>query len=1019
MKRVTCRVSFGPLLLLGLLAGAPLRADEADDQFDFATGLLIREEFEMAAEEFDALLKAHPTYARGDIALYRLAEAQSGMHKTDAAISTCRRLLKAFPASDKAPQSTYRLAQLLADTDAPAAADVYAALTTQWPKHALAEAATYWGAEALLASDQLGAAAKRYGELLANFPEGQYAAHARYSRGWIQLREGESEEALAAFDAFLAAYPDHALAPECRLRRGDALQKLKRHAEALKAYESVTNEEPRLWREARLGRAWAMYDAAVPGAGEAFAEAAQVLGDDSRAHMCRFNAANVALSAEDFKLAAERFGHVIAGTPPPELAYDASYWQAYALSRLKAFDRAAQLLAKLGEGKGGQVTPDQVAYLQGEVAFGREAWVDAAAAYGDVTKRWPESPLVPDAAYAQVLALERAEALDDAVAAARQALKTLKEPAATGRLRFALGEYLFRLERYAEADREFAAVAAMPQSGDGTPQLDANYKRAWCAWELAQDQAAREQFGAIAADATASPRIAAVATYMAGRAAERGGDREAAAKQYRQALAQWPEAPSVPDVLLALARLELAGGEHAACEALAMQFLTRFPDDPRRAYAHLYLGEAHVARGAAGEALAAYTAAAKADPALASDVAYGSGWAFRRQNKHAEAAAQFARVSGSLAAEAAFWRARSLEDQNLHEEAATAYLAFRTAHAGHPLAGEAHYREALCWQKAGKSDRSRAAYETLLAAAPLPGFTDRALYDLAWMQQAAGETEAANALFARLVGEFPQSALAGDAQYRLGEAAQEAKNYEQALTHYTAARASAPAIADRVLYKLAWCHQSLNHLEQAATAFAELAATYPESELAAEAAYRAGRALQQAGALERAIEQFEKVGEGSFAERAGFQLGECRRARHQDEQALAAYRHVLEAFPETAFRAQIYLGMGHALSGMGAAKDAIDAYGHVPPLTEGIEAAQALAGIGHAYWALGSPREAARAFLKVDILYGYDDLKPEALGMVVRCWERLGDEDKIEKYRRDYATRYPEQPLPTVKGGTP
>ena len=59
-------------LTVALLAAVLANADEADDQFNFATGLLIKNEPRLAADEFRGLLDKHPQYRQADVARYRL-----------------------------------------------------------------------------------------------------------------------------------------------------------------------------------------------------------------------------------------------------------------------------------------------------------------------------------------------------------------------------------------------------------------------------------------------------------------------------------------------------------------------------------------------------------------------------------------------------------------------------------------------------------------------------------------------------------------------------------------------------------------------------------------------------------------------------------------------------------------------------------------------------------------------------------------------------------------------------------
>ena len=74
--------------------------------------------------------------------------------------------------------------------------------------------------------------------------------------------------------------------------------------------------------------------------------------------------------------------------------------------------------------------------------------------------------------------------------------------------------------------------------------------------------------------------------------------------------------------------------------------------------------------------------------------------------------------------------------------------------------------------------------------------------------------------------------------------------------------------------------------------------------------------------------------------------------------------------------------------------DAIADYSEAAKGGETRESAQAMLGQGQCWFALKKWEDAARCFLKVDVLYGFDELKPEALAMAARCWEQAGDTAK-------------------------
>jgi tetratricopeptide (TPR) repeat protein len=164
------------------------------------------------------------------------------------------------------------------------------------------------------------------------------------------------------------------------------------------------------------------------------------------------------------------------------------------------------------------------------------------------------------------------------------------------------------------------------------------------------------------------------------------------------------------------------------------------------------------------------------------------------------------------------------------------------------------------------------------------------------------------------------------------------------------------------------------------------------------------------GRHDQALAVLAGIQEGAFAEHAALLKAESLRATNRQREALEAYDHLLKTWPEGSFRLAAQLGRAHSLRAVGAHRDALEAYAAVAAAAPGENAAQATLGQGYCHYALQQWDEAAKSFLKVDILYGYENLKKEALTQLVQTWEKAGDADKAARYRNELAQRYPEKP---------
>lgn len=979
-------------------------ADETTDQFNFATGLLIKDEPELAADEFRKLLQAHPEFAQADLAWFRLGEALQQAKNPQGAREAFARVVTDYPQSERVPRANYLLAGLLLGEDAKRAAAAYAAAAAGDPQGALAEPALFGQAEALYRADEWTAASAAYATLVQRFSDGKYVAQALNGQGWAAFKTEDYTAAERFFTVFLDRFADHALADECRLKRGDSRYRLKRYDDARADYEAVAAQTASPHRPAALaGRAWCLYDAGHPDtAAPAFRAAAAAFDDDRQVAALRFNAGNAAFAAGQFAAAEDDFA-ACAKTAAPELARSARYWQAAAFVRLERHEEACALLTKLRADGGLPADLSVDAWmLQAEAELARNRPREAAACYAAVGRDHPGHARAGDAAAGEVLALEKAGDLAAAETAAAAFVAAYPQHSQIAAVTFLLGEYRYRRERFAEAIPAFEAF--LKAYGDHALAVDAAYKAGWACWQLEKPAQAAAFFKRVVETFPKSTQ-APEAAFMAGRCADALGDEAGAMQAFARAVALAPQSDAGLRAELERIRLDHRAKRYAEALARGEAFVQAFGDVPaavgRLPFAWLYIGEARLELGQPQEALEAYGRTTGGDAAVVRAAKAGRAWALRKLAKPAEAAALFDELAADdPTGESLFWAARSRDDAGDAVRAIIGYEAFLKHTAAGPLADEAAYRRAAARARVNGFAATEAMFAELVETRPASAFAAATLYDLAWSLLEQKKTAEALQRFDELTRRFPDQSLAGDAHFRVGEIAYNADAFERAVTAYEAALAAGVPFTDKVLYKLGWACERLAQSDAARAAFHRLATECPESELAGEARYREGRLLQEAGNWQEAAAVYATVPAGTFAERAAFGRAECLRLNKQAPEAVAAYRALLQNATDATIKMQAWLGLGHAYREAGAQQDAIEAYGEVVKLTETVEAAQAVLGQGYAWLAMGTFDEAAKAFLKVDILYGYDELKPEAVAMLVKTWEQAGDQEKAARYRQ-------------------
>ncbi|MFZ4395977.1 MAG: tetratricopeptide repeat protein, partial [Kiritimatiellia bacterium] len=863
--------------------------------------------------------------------------------------------------------------------------------------------------EALYQASDWKGAAESYAAVLAGFPDSRHVMQSLYSRGWAWYQAGEFERALNDFRAFQEKYPTNSLTVECQLKAADSLRQLRRYDEALRTYEQVRIAGSRLVPEALAGKAWtfsAQRDFAA--AQGAFFEAAQAYGKDARAAIHLFNAGNAAVEARQWGAAVERFGQVQQEWPTNQLARAALYWQALALFRLNRADEAAaklELLRQVG-------TPPELAVdslvLLAQAQEARRKYAEAATLYASVVTNYPGHALTEAAAAAGVVALEKAGSLASAEIAAGDFLARYPASAQCAAIRFLLGEYRYRQANYAGSAPELERfVKEYPAHELAAAAL---HKAGWCHWNLKQPALARACFAAVVAD-YGTNALAVDAAFMKGRAAEEAGDAAGAADSYGEAVRLGRDNDTGQRAAVELIRLDHAAKRYEAALLKADAFLARHTTGASIPRARLYRAEALLEMNRLADAQQAYQLVGDADPVAAAGSSYGMAWVMRRQGRHAAAASAFIQISAgssTYAADASFWAARSYEDAGNFEAASSAYgVCLRLEAATSVHADEAAYRQAYCLWQTRKPDDAQRLYDAVLQDRAASPFAANALYDLAWIMLERGKKDEAYQRFAEFVRHYPKHLLAPDAHFRIGELAYEKELYAVAATNYQTAAAAAVNFRDKALYKLGWTREKLTQHEAAAQTFLLLARQLPRSEYAPEAGYRAGCILQAMGRLEDARSALAAVTDGVFSEKAACSAADCWRAAAKHKEAADAYSQVLTRWPNGECRQQALLGRADALRALGAFADAVADYREAARAGETRISAQAMLGQGHCWFALQKWDEAARCFMKVDVLYEFDELKPEALAMAARSRELAGETEKAVMHRAELKKRFP------------
>ena len=535
----------------------------------------------------------------------------------------------------------------------------------------------------------------------------------------------------------------------------------------------------------------------------------------------------------------------------------------------------------------------------------------AAATLAGLLKDHPDTRFKPDALLVLGQAFEAQGKLDEA--AARFGEMLAAAPAARRPdAHYSLGAVLYRLGRYADAEREFAAVLAT-RGGDGP-----------------YAKPARLQLGL---SQVAGGRTAEARTTLAGVAKDDPANAPAA----RYGLVQCDVAERKFDAALVtlddLAKLQpppVNAGQIAFDRGVCLAELNRHaeaadafgrsaaadPSGPRAGEATYRQAFSLHKLGQVDASLTLCTKLGSAGPAVPAELVAAvqelSAENLFLLGRHKEAAAAYAtlaRTAGRDEARADRYAFRlgqchyALGDYPATVSALKP-LAAKPSVAGHEALGRAVFLLGDALLQQGKFAESAEALQKYLASARSPGTADEqeAQYKLAIAQlrgaAAAGAAvpPAAEQLLAKVAAVSGDSPWAARAEFELGQLAYQAKppQLDRAAGHLKSVTAfdggKPPAdVAAPALYLLGWVDYEQKRFAEAAAQWADVAERYPTAALAPDAAFHRGVALRDAGEQEKALAALTAYADrhptGRYAARARQLAAACLTALKREPEA--------------------------------------------------------------------------------------------------------------------------------------
>jgi TolA-binding protein len=495
--------------------------------------------------------------------------------------------------------------------------------------------------------------------------------------------------------------------------------------------------------------------------------------------------------------------------------------------------------------------------------------------------------------------------------------------------------------------------------------------------------------------------------------------------QYAQLLTEYKkEQQKLPEdaraeVMLLAANAERQLGHTKEADQIYGDIITRFPkreeakDAAYQRLINIYNADPSSVIVAVDEFLQTDPAPERADQAklLKAEALYKEG-------KYEEAAPVYAelraaQLSPKLRGQAAYklaWCYVQMKDLPRIVEAFTFYV---QAFADTPQAPAAFAQRAIAYQQDKNYDVALADLNTILTKYPGAHEREAALQQKALILGQQGNSKGMSDTFRQLLKEFPKSSVAAQAQFYIGKAAFEAKDYKGAIGPLNASRQlNKEQYYDAATVRIVSCYFYLKDRKTLTSEVDSFMAANPNSAIPADI-------LQWLGvenyneknypAAEKYLSALGKLDNPSNVKPdLWFYLGDTESRLKNFAEAENAYARYLQTATDPAGKAKVLLALGAAKIGSHKADDAQKIAEEIMTLQpEGQVNAEARLLAGDVQVERGNFDEAGKAFMGVALLYDDPAITPRALQKAASAYEKAGKPEEAEKAARQLHEKYP------------
>ena len=474
-----------------------------------------------------------------------------------------------------------------------------------------------------------------------------------------------------------------------------------------------------------------------------------------------------------------------------------------------------------------------------------------------------------------------------------------------------------------------------------------------------------------------------------------------------------------PEAMLLAANAERQLGHTKEAEQIYGEIITKYPkreearDAQYQRLINVYNSDPPAVIAAVDEFLKTDPTAERADQAklLKAEALY-------KQQNQAEAAPIYAELRASqlspkLRAEAAYklaWCYVQMKDAPRLVEAFSFYI---QAFPDTPQAPAALAQRAIAYQQDKNYDVALTDLNTILTKYPTAREREAALQQKALILGQQEHAKAMSDTFRQLLKEFPKSPVAAQAQYYIGKAAFEAKDYKTAINALNAARQlNKDQYYDLATVRIVSSYFYLRDRNALTNEVNSFMAANPHAAVPADILEWLGienYKEKNYAAAEKYLSALGKIENPTNVKSDfWFYLGDAESRLKNFPEAENAYGKYLQTATDPAGKAKVLLALGAAKIGAHKADDAQKIAEEIMTLQpEGQVNAEARLLAGDVQVERGKFDDAGKAFMGVALLYDDPAITPRALQKAAAAYQRAGKTDEADRAARQLHEKYP------------